>query len=157
MLRRQLIKALLLAGLSVGLSPGLRAGQVADPGLLTLERIFSSDEFAGEWFGGARWLDDGGAPAYTVLRPPADGKKGARHRAGRRRNRAAHRAGALPNCWSQRALPPAFGRGLRLVRRPAAALVFTNGQRVWRRNTRGDYWVLDLPTRKLTRLGGAEA
>jgi dipeptidyl-peptidase-4 len=33
-------------------------------------------------------------------------------------------------------------------------LIFTNSQRVWRSNTRGDYWVLDLKTWELRRLGG---
>ena len=32
-------------------------------------------------------------------------------------------------------------------------LIFTNTKRVWRYNTRGDYWVMDLGTRKLTQLG----
>src|SRR5262249_11884630 len=36
-------------------------------------------------------------------------------------------------------------------------LLFTNTQRVWRINTRGDYWVLDLASSKLTKLGGAAA
>ncbi|WP_158615372.1 S9 family peptidase [Acidipila sp. EB88] len=34
-------------------------------------------------------------------------------------------------------------------------LVFTNSERVWRENTRGDYWVLDLATGKLTQLDPA--
>lgn len=33
-------------------------------------------------------------------------------------------------------------------------LLFANTQRVWRRNTRGDYWLLDLESRKLQKLGG---
>ncbi len=33
-------------------------------------------------------------------------------------------------------------------------LIFTNTKRVWRLNTRGDYWVLDLSTRKLFKVGG---
>ena len=33
-------------------------------------------------------------------------------------------------------------------------LIFTNSRRVWRRNTRGDYWVLDIATRELKKLGG---
>jgi dipeptidyl-peptidase-4 len=33
-------------------------------------------------------------------------------------------------------------------------LLFTNTQRVWRLNTRGDYWVLNLDTGKLRQLGG---
>jgi dipeptidyl-peptidase-4 len=36
-------------------------------------------------------------------------------------------------------------------------LIFTNSERVWRSNTRGDYWVLDLTNWKLHKLGGSEA
>ena len=32
-------------------------------------------------------------------------------------------------------------------------LIFTNTVKVWRRNTRGDYWVLDMETRTLRKLG----
>jgi dipeptidyl-peptidase-4 len=32
-------------------------------------------------------------------------------------------------------------------------LIFTNSQRVWRYNTRGDYWLIDIETKKLTQLG----
>lgn len=32
-------------------------------------------------------------------------------------------------------------------------LVFTNTAKVWRYNTRGDYWVLDIDSKKLTQLG----
>src|SRR5205823_6986568 len=33
-------------------------------------------------------------------------------------------------------------------------LLFTNTRKVWRQNTRGDYWAFDLPTGKLRKLGG---
>ena len=33
-------------------------------------------------------------------------------------------------------------------------LIFTNSKRVWRTNTRGDYWTFDLSNQKLTQLGG---
>jgi dipeptidyl-peptidase-4 len=33
-------------------------------------------------------------------------------------------------------------------------LLFTNTRRVWRQNTRGDYWVFDLADRRLRKLGG---
>ena len=33
-------------------------------------------------------------------------------------------------------------------------LIFTNSKRVWRRNTRGDYWVLDLAKSELKQLSG---
>ncbi|HLF34108.1 MAG TPA: S9 family peptidase [Cyclobacteriaceae bacterium] len=32
-------------------------------------------------------------------------------------------------------------------------LIFTNTKRVWRYNTRGDYWIFDMASRSLTRLG----
>ncbi|HEU5458969.1 MAG TPA: DPP IV N-terminal domain-containing protein, partial [Pyrinomonadaceae bacterium] len=36
-------------------------------------------------------------------------------------------------------------------------LIFTNSARVWRSNTRGDYWVLDLKANTLRKLGGTDA
>ncbi len=36
-------------------------------------------------------------------------------------------------------------------------LLFANTQRVWRRNTRGDFWVLTLATHQLIKLGGPAA
>ena len=33
-------------------------------------------------------------------------------------------------------------------------LIYTNSKKVWRLNTRGDYWVLDTINGKLTKLGG---
>jgi len=33
-------------------------------------------------------------------------------------------------------------------------LIFTNTKRVWRAHTRGDYWILNLETNKLKKLGG---
>src|SRR4051794_29299598 len=32
-------------------------------------------------------------------------------------------------------------------------LIYTNSQRVWRINTRGDYWILDIASGKLKKLG----
>jgi dipeptidyl-peptidase-4 len=32
-------------------------------------------------------------------------------------------------------------------------LIFTNTQKVWRYETRGDYWVLDLKTEKISKIG----
>ena len=36
-------------------------------------------------------------------------------------------------------------------------LIYTNSKRVWRQNTRGDYWVLDRSSRQLRKLGGDAA
>src|SRR5262249_36120101 len=35
----------------------------------------------------------------------------------------------------------------------ALVLIYTNSRRVWRKNTRGDYWVYDTGSRELRKLG----
>ena len=34
-------------------------------------------------------------------------------------------------------------------------LIFTNTRRVWRQNTRGDYWILDVASGRLQKIGGS--
>src|SRR2546428_10541345 len=57
---------LVCAVLGLGLSPALPA-QTPDSSLVTLDRIFDSDEFAPEFLGHVRWLDR--EAAYTRLEP----------------------------------------------------------------------------------------
>ena len=45
-----------------------------DAGLLSLDRVFASRDFAAERFGPARWMADG--DSYTTLEPAADGGPG---------------------------------------------------------------------------------
>lgn len=54
--------------------------------------------------------------------------------------------------------PPGFGRSLEVRDFAFSAdgkkvLIYTNAQRVWRYDTRGDYWVLDIPGRRLVQVG----
>ena len=123
---------------------------------LTLDRIFSSEDFRSETFGPARWLDDGSS--YTTLEPSPNNKEARdiiRYEAATRRPQCLNLvclAYATRNVdatwrfddysWSQ------DGRKL---------LVFTNTQRVWRQNTRGDYWVFEIAAKKLTKLGQGAA
>ena len=50
------------------------AEEASDPSLLTLERIFTSEEFKAEKFGPARWLEDG--TGYTTLEDSNSLEKG---------------------------------------------------------------------------------
>ena len=112
-----------------------------------LRRIFASRDFAPERFGPARWLDGG---SYTTLEPAASGQgtdivKYDAANAQRSVLVAASQINALPIAdyiWS------ADGSKL---------LIFTNTERVWRDETRGDYWVLDRTGGKLKKLGGPDA
>jgi dipeptidyl-peptidase-4 len=137
----------------------LRAGLVSaapaateDPSTLTLERIFSSDEFKLQKFRPARWLQV--QSGYTTLEPSESkvgGKDIVRFDPGTGQREVMVSA--------ERLVPPGESSpleikdyqwspdGLRL-------LIFTNTKRVWRRNTRGDYWVLHLRKWKLEKLGG---
>src|SRR5438309_5308591 len=105
-----------------------------------LRRLYASREFAPEHFGPARWIK--GGTAYTTVEPAPDngGSDIVRYETatGARSVAVAARQliprGATESLdiddydWSSDA---------------SKLLIFTNTQRVWRQNTRGDYWVLD--------------
>jgi dipeptidyl-peptidase-4 len=130
-------------------SPG--SSQEIDTGKseLTLERIFDGREFQVSEVD-ARWLDEGAA--YAVLEnSPAGGTDLVRYdvATGQRTVLVA----------AQLLVPPGQERPLEVddyawSRDRAQLLIYTNAQRVWRRNTRGDYWLLDRTSRELRRLGG---
>lgn len=112
-----------------------------------LRRIFASRDFAPERFGPARWLD---GTSYTTLEPAASGRgtdivKYDAANGQRTILVSAAQVNALEIAdyiWS------ADG---------AKLLIFTNTERVWRDETRGDYWVLDRGTSSLKKLGGPDA
>jgi dipeptidyl-peptidase-4 len=104
---------------------------------LTIERIFDSRDFATARFGPARWLENGAA--YTTVEN--DGKDIVRYSTatGERKVLVSAPFAISDYEWSS--------DGKRV-------LLFTNTRRVWRYDTRGDYWVLDRTTGKLEQLGG---
>ena len=124
-----------------------RAGLDAELG-----RIFQAGLYNPPTFGPARWLPDGSA--YSTVEPsPAGGASDiVRYDAA-----TGTRTVLVPGA---RLLPP--GRTTALAINDyawsadgARLLVFTNTTKVWRQNTRGDYWVLDLQSGRLRQLGAA--
>ena len=117
-------------------SPAAHAAATRADGL-TIERIFDSRDFATERFGPARWLENGSA--YTTVEN--GGKDIVRYATATGERKVLVSAPfAISNYeWSS--------DGNRV-------LLFTNTRRVWRYNTRGDYWVLDRASGKLKKLGG---
>lgn len=128
------------------------SAQEPDDGLLTLERIFDSDEFEGQPFGPARWLVDGSA--YTTVEPSPSIEGGSdivRYDAlTGERDVLIAAADLIPEGASD----PLKVEEYSWSEDGEKLLVFTNSQRVWRENTRGDYWVLDRQKETLARLGG---
>ena len=70
----RLLAALWILAILLGFGDGLSAQQAADPSLLTVERIFDSNEFRPESVGRTRWLDDGSA--YTMVEDSEETEKG---------------------------------------------------------------------------------
>jgi dipeptidyl-peptidase-4 len=123
----------------------------SDPSKLTLERIFSSNEFAGDTVPAIRWRKSGGyvtietvkGAQQLVTHDPATGKSET----------------LVPDHWlipagETKALPI---EGYEFSRDQSKMLIYSNSKRVWRANSRGDYWLLDLSTRELKKLGGDAA
>ena len=131
----------------------LGAQQTVDRSKVSVERIYTTRDFAAQGFGPIRWLNDS---TYTAVEPPASGKGTELVRydaaSGQKTVLVAATVLAAPGqkepleiedyTWSDD---------------HSKLLIFTNTARVWRANTRGDYWVLDLSTKKLRKLGGAKA
>ncbi len=129
----------------------LGAGQ-KDLSLLTLDRIFSGGEFSSERSGGVQWLEDGSG--YTVLESSQDVDRGrdiVRYDPATGKREILVSANLLVPAGESDALAVqgySWSKGMKKL------LIYTNSRRVWRRNTRGDYWVLDMGNEKLFQLGG---
>src|SRR5437867_12598981 len=147
------ISCYLLALVVAGLASSLAAQRPAtDSSLLTVDRIFGSPEFRGGSLGSLAWLSDG--VGYTTLEPTAGGKAGqdiVRYDA-----ETGLKTILVP---AARLVPAGDSTPLEIEEYSWSAdgrrlLIFTNAQQVWRTNTRGDYWVLDLAGWTLKKLGG---
>ncbi len=150
-LRRLLSLALILSWLA---PPALRAAEPKAVEALDaqLGRIFAKEEFEAKKFGPPRWTE--GGRAYTTLEPSAavpEAKDIVRYDPATGARRVLVSASALVPAPGQKPLEIddyAWSKDGRRL------LVFTNTKKVWRRNTRGDYWVLDVASGKLWKLGG---
>jgi dipeptidyl-peptidase-4 len=146
-LRRSTLATVLL------LVAGSVRAQQANLASLTVDRIFASRDFASEGFGPATWLSDG--RGYTSLEPSKDVSGGTdlvRYDA---------ESGTRSVLVSAARFIPSGATTPLSVERYSwsddgkSLLIFTNSERVWRDNTRGDFWVLDLAAWTLSKLGGA--
>lgn len=141
---RAAVTALLIALIGPMGSPSATHAQDADQ--VTLDRLFASGDFFPDRFGPARWIEDG---RYTTVERTSRGMELAAYDAS---------TGEREILVSAADLTPAGGRPLAIhdyfwSDDGTKLLVFTNSQRVWRANTRGDYWILDLESRDLRQLG----
>jgi dipeptidyl-peptidase-4 len=141
------VAATLAVGAALYAQPSDRTQALDDQ----IGRIFQSRDYEVPRFGPARWLPDG--TSYSTIERSADGSARdiVRYDAG---------SGARTVLVAGSRLVPAGATAALDIDDYAWSsdgkrlLVFANTRKVWRQNTRGDYWVLDLASGSLRRLGG---
>ncbi len=149
--------ALVLVGIALALAAARQSAPAQPasprPDSLTVARIFSG-EFAARGVAQLRWVEGGNA--YITVEPAPDGR-------GREIVRRETATGARTVLVTAAQLTPT-GASAPLGFDSFAwsddnskLLLFTNTVKVWRLNTRGDYWVLDRGTGALRKLGGNAA
>ena len=141
--------------IAVTVAPRPLAAQLPAAAGDMLRRLFASRDFAPQRFGPARWMENGAA--YTTAEPSATAPGSLDI------VRYVTATGARTVAVDARTLiPPGGSTPLDVDDYDwspdgSLLLLFTNSRRVWRRNTRGDYWVLNLKTGALRKLGGPDA
>ncbi|MDX1416544.1 MAG: S9 family peptidase [Candidatus Promineifilaceae bacterium] len=124
-----------------------------DPALLSLDRLFDSKEFKSRPFGPARWLDDDSG--YTMLESSKENKEI------KEIIQYNTLTGERTVLISVDQLQVDSGEKVLEISNFAWSsdknflLIFANSQRVWRQNTRGDYWLLNIKSGALHKLGGS--
>ncbi|MDA7915294.1 DPP IV N-terminal domain-containing protein, partial [bacterium] len=120
-----------------------------DAAMLTINRIYDGSEFSGKSFSG-KWLSD--TDSYTTLEATASGAQQiVRHEAGAETVVTLVNADDLTPAQSS---SPLKVEAYTFSPDQSLLLIYTNSKRVWRNNTRGDYWVLDRAAGQLKQLGG---
>src|SRR5271168_3695989 len=131
--------------------PSSTRGDERESAAKLIARTVGNPEFRVKTFRGGTWLGSG--DAYLAIEPAAAG-------GGSDIVRYQTATGARDILIAASRLIPAGEKAPLAVEDYAMSsdgrqvLVFTNSKTVWRQNTRGDYWVLDLKSGALRKLGG---
>lgn len=132
-----------------------------DKATLTLDRLFNSEDFDAKTFGPAYWLDDD--TGYTTLETAVAATSTTPQKTDQQVKEIVQYAlpsgkrtvlVAAAQLRPAGAADPLVIRGYEWSPDKERLLIFTNTRRVWRQNSRGDYWVLAMKTGQLTQLGG---
>ena len=117
---------------------------------LTLEDIYKNGTYYGKGYGPVRWMKDN--KGYSTLEKNNDlgGKDIIRYEAkSGKRSILVAASKLIPAGQTE----PLAIRNYEWSIDNSKLLVFTNTRKVWRYHTRGDYWVLDMKSGKLSQLG----
>ena len=117
---------------------------------LTLEDIFTNGTYSQKGFGPVRWMKDNNGYSTLETNQEHGGKDIVRY--------DASTGARIVLVSAEKLIPSGETRPLVIANYnwsddDSKLLIFTNTRRVWRYNTRGDYWVLNLKTGRLQQLG----
>lgn len=132
----------------------LRAEEPTAASQLTIGRLFGTREFDTEKLPARRWSKR--SSTYFTLEKPSTGTGSELVRndpATGKKDVVAPAGAFVPGGAAE----PLKVEGYEFSADESRILIYTNSQRVWRQQTRGDYWVLDVAARKLQKLGGDAA
>ena len=129
------------------------AQTIKDSSLLTIDRIFASREFMPQWQKPVRWVQNG--EAYLTIEMSKDNPIPGSNELVRYESKTGEKSIFLP---AEKLIPegkmkPVYIENFTLSDDESKVLIFTNSSRVWRSNTKGDYYVYNFDDGKLTRLG----
>ena len=139
-MHRTRLCAIAVLAIAVVSTPFAQQADTRSPLQAQIDRIFKERAFDAPRFGPARWLPDSGA--YAIVERTSGGTEIARYDAstGTRSVLARTALDIDDYAWSED---------------EKRLLVFTNSKKVWRQNTRGDYYAIDVAAGSQKKLGGA--
>lgn len=120
-----------------------------DPSKVTLDRIYTTSDFNQERLTPVQWMDNG--TEYVQIESNRYGKQFiVKHLI----ENGSKETLLTPDLLTPRgADEPLYVEGFSFSIDESKMLLFTNSGRVWRANTRGDFWVYDLETQTLSQVG----
>lgn len=147
-MRKESVCRIIFILLAVLLSLALKSQNVA--GGLTLEDIYKNRKYGTQGYGSVRWLKDNKGYSTIEMNSAKGGPDIVRYDA-----QTGEKSVLIS---SDQLIPDGRTQPLNIADYVWSAdntklLIFTNTQRVWRYNTRGDYWMLNLVSGKLQQLG----
>lgn len=122
--------------------------QEADP-VLTLDRIYNSSEFRADRQRPVFWVE-GGKAFVTIERNEKGEDQLVKYISKNNKSSVYLSASAITPEGTDKSLNI---EDFTLSPDESKVLIFTNSSRVWRSNTKGDYWVYDFDSGKLSRIG----
>ncbi len=126
----------------------LQAQQQKDS-LLTIDRIYNSNEFAGDYQRPVSWINNG--EAFVTVESNSEGEDQLEKYESKSYKKSTFLTAAqITPSGSDHALRV---EDFTLSPDESKVLIFNNSSRVWRSNTKGDFWVYDFNTKKLQQIG----